>query len=262
MPKPFLPADFNAPDFYLAAMGRSGSTMVCNWLTLPPDQLVFVEPSFLDVRNTRLLRIQLTNFGMAPSAGEWDLQDPSATTRFERLMVPRLAGKRWGLKEVLCSEHRSVIDRLAPRRVLISVRNIFDVALSFFEKHRAQDNLHRFNDDWVSDYCLRESAGLLALQRRLRSQSVPFAVIRYEDFARSEAARKDLSAFLGWRGGGATDLHLDHFDRSFEVERHGGAVSPRLRGWAERNLGRAELNLAHSIEENCSEYQGAFGYAP
>jgi len=261
MPEPFLPPGTSRPDFYFAGMGRSGSTMVCNWLTRPPDQLVFIEPSFLDVGNTRLLRIQLANFGLAANDDEWDRQDASAAARFERLMAPRLSGRRWALKEVLSSEHGSAIDRLAPRRVLISVRNIFDVALSFFEKHRAQDNLHRFDDDWVADYCLQESAGLLALQRQLQSRSVPCAVIRYEDFTRSEESRNDLSAFLGWQGGGATDMHLDQFDRSFEVERHGGAVSARLRERSERNLGEDELALAHSIEERCSEYQRQFGYA-
>jgi len=261
MPEAFLPSGIDRPDFFLAAMGRSGSTMLCNWLTLPPDQLAFVEPSFLHARNTRLLRIQLANFGMGPSEAEWDQQDTSAAARFERLMAPRLAGRRWGLKEVLCSEHSSVIDRLVPRQVLISVRDILDVALSFFEKHRAQDNLHRFDDSWVNDYCLRETAGLVELQQQLQSQSVPYSIIRYEDFTQSEECRNQLSEFLGWRGGGATDMHLDHFDRSFEVDRHGAAISPRLRGRSERNLGKRELMLARSIAENCSEYQRTFGYA-
>ncbi len=261
MLEPFVPPHLNGPDFYLAAMGRSGSTMICNWLTLPPEQMVFVEPSFLAAQNTRLLRIQLANFGMAVSDWEWDLQDGSAAERFERIMAPRLRGRRWAWKEVLGSEHLAVIDQLAPPRVLISVRDILDVALSFFEKHRAQDNLHRFDDQWVVDYCERESAGLLALQRKLQARSIPHAVIRYEDFTRSEASRNDVCAFLGWQGGGAADMHLDQFDRSFEIERHGGDVSSRLRQPAQRHLGAAEQALAHSIAEKCSSYQSTFGYA-
>jgi hypothetical protein len=234
--------------------------MVCNWLTLAPEQLVFVEPSFLDVRNNRLLRIQLANFGMAPSDREWDEEDASAAARFRRLMAPRLTGRRWALKEVLCSEHNAAIDKLSPSRILISVRNIFEVAVSFFEKHRVQDNLHRFDDQWVADYCVRESRGLVALRRQLLGRSIPSSTVRYEDFTRSEAARHNVSGFLGWKGGGATDLHFDHFDRSFEVERHGEAVSSRLRTRAERNLGPDELALAHLIEERCTDYQREFGY--
>ena len=260
MPESFLSPDLNRPDFYLAAMGRSGSTMMCNWLTIPPDQLVFIEPSFLDLPNTRLLRIQLTNFGMAVSDTEWNMPDRSAAERFERLISPRLAGKSWGLKEVLCSQHRPVIAQMAPGRVVISVRHILDVALSFFEKHRAQDNLHRFSDDWVADYCLRESAGLIELQQQLQSSSIPMTAIRYEDFTQSEQARRDLACFLGWNGGGNTDMHLDHFERWFEVDRHGKGVSSRLRERGERELDASQLALAHSIEEKCAEYQRAFGY--
>jgi hypothetical protein len=261
MPDPFLSPNLNRPDFYLAAMGRSGSTMMCNWLTIPPDQLVFIEPSFLDLPNARLLRIQLANFGMAASDEEWDAPDQSAVERFERLIAPRLASKSWALKEVLCSQHRPVIDRLAPCRVLISVRNIFDVALSFFEKHRDQDNLHRFSDGWVADYCLRESAGLVELQQQLRFSTIPTAVIRYEDFTQSEAARRDMTDFLGWDGGGATDMHLNHFDRAFEVERHGSGVSSRIRECGKRELHPSAVALAHSIEQKCAEYQRAFGYS-
>jgi len=49
----------HSPDFYVAAIGRSGSTMLCNWLSRPPAQLVFVEPFFTRARNPELLRIQL-----------------------------------------------------------------------------------------------------------------------------------------------------------------------------------------------------------
>ncbi len=260
MAEPFLPKGTDRPDFYIAAMGRSGSTMLCNWLTAAPDHLVFVEPSFLRLPNTRLLSIQLDHFGIGPSEQEWSFQDQSADARFERLMAGRLAGKRWGVKEVLSSEHGASLDRLTPRRVLISVRNIGDVALSFFEKHRLQCNLDRFDDQWVVEYCLREAAGLVAFRGELETKSIPFMVVRYEDFTRSESYRQEVAQFLGWRGGGATDAHLDRFDRAFEVERHGTGVSPRNRPVAERMLGERERALADKIGQQCSEYQRAFGY--
>ena len=261
MARSFLPPGVAPPDFYLAAMGRSGSTMLCNWLTLPPDQLVFSEPSFLHPRNTRLLRIQLAGFGMVVPDEEWDGADPSGADRFRRIMGPRLAGKRWACKEVLCSEHFAVVEALAPGRVLISVRNIADVAMSFFEKHRAQDNLHRFSRGWVADYCVREAQGLVQLQQRLEAGSVPHTVIRYEDFVASDSSRGSLSAVLGWQGGGATDRHMNEYDRGFEVERHGASIGRQSRERGQRVLVDDELDLAHRIEEQCSDYQQAFGYS-
>jgi sulfotransferase family protein len=260
MGEPFLPEGAERPDFYIAAMGRSGSTMIANWLTSPPDRLVFVEPSFLSLPNTRLLRIQLEAFGLGPTGKEWCLEGENAASRFARLMAPRLAGRKWAVKEVLCTEHLKALDRLHPRLVLITVRNIVDVALSFFEKHRLQDNLTRFSDQWVVDYCTREAAGLVDLREELKRRSIPFQIVRYEDFTRSEDCRDRVATFLGWPGGGSTLANLDRFDRSFEADRHGSAVSPRNRRASEREVDESLVRLAEAIGRQCREYQHAFGY--
>ena len=260
MAERFLPPGVEGPDFYIAAMGRSGSTMIANWLTSSPTHLVFVEPSFLSLPNTRLLRIQLESLGIGPTDEEWNLQDASASSRFGRLMGPRLTGRKWAVKEVLCAEHFAALDKLGPRRVLITVRNIADVALSFFEKHRLQGNLDRFSDQWVVDYCAREAAGLVALRDELLRRSIPFEIVRYEDFTRSDGDRDRIAKFVGWCGGGATDAHLDRFDRSFEAERHGTSVSPTNRQAADRGIDPALHRLAATISDRCGEYQRAFGY--
>lgn len=248
------------PDFYIAAMGRSGSTALCNWLTSPPDEIVFAEPSFTRLRNPRLLPIQLEAFGIAATKEDLAHPDASPEKRFERLMVPRLAGKRWAFKEVLCEEHGRVLDMFAPARVLVTVRNIRDVALSFFEKHREQRNLDRFSDDWVEDYCVRESAGLVSFRNLLEVRGIPHYALRYEELARSHETQRSAASFVGWRGGGRVDSHLAEFGREFETLRHGSAFSGRLRVPNERALSFEIQQAADRISEKCSAYQQAFGY--
>ncbi len=261
MPDSFLGEGVSGPDFYIAAIGRSGSTLLSNWLTRPPDRLVFIEPFFLRTSNPRLLRIQLANFGLPVDDQDWSRGDTDAAQRFRRIMGPRLIGRRWAFKEVLCEEHFKILDAFAPPRVVITVRNIADVALSLFEKHRLQNNLDRFDDAWVSEYCLRESAGILEYQELLARRGIPFHVLRYEDLIRSDAARLGVADFVGWEGGGVIDSHLAQFDRGFEVERHGREVSGQARDRAERRLGARQLETADGIAERCSSYQSAFGYA-
>jgi len=257
----FLPPGVSPPDFYIAAIGRSGSTLLCNWLTHAPEQVVFMEPFFLRPMNSRLLRIQLEQIGMPVSAEEWEA-DPAedARTRFARLMGPRLAGRRWALKEVLAEEHERVLDALQPPKLIISVRDIVDVALSFFEKHRFQDNLDRFSDDWVVDYCIRESAALVRLHDEAARRGIPCLVVRYEKFTRDDETRTALERFVGWAGGGDVAAGLDGYGRSFEIDRHGEAISARVLAREERSLGGEQRHLAELIGDKCREYQDLFGY--
>jgi hypothetical protein len=257
----FLPAEVSPPDFYVAAMGRSGSTLLCNWLTRPPEQVVFMEPFFLRPKNSRLLRIQLEQIGMAATDQEWAADaSEDARARFARLMAPRLAGRRWALKEVLAEEHSRVIDELRPDKLVLCVRNIVDVALSFFEKHRLQDNLDRFSDDWVIAYCIRESAALVRLWHDAQQRGLPCHVLHYENFTRSDETRGALERFLRWDGGGDVAAGLDRYGRSFEVHRHGDAISARTLGREGRLLEDKQWRLAEFIGRKCREYQDMFGY--
>jgi hypothetical protein len=235
--------------------------MLCNWLARPPEQLVFVEPFFTRTSNPRLLRIQLADYGLPVEEKDWAFADATPEQRFTRLMKARLCGRRWAFKEVLCEEHFRVVDCFRPPRVLIMVRNIIDVALSLFEKHRLQCNLDKFDDEWVNNYCIRESAGLLEFRDLLHTRGIPFFVVRYEDFTRSKGAREEVERFVGWSPGEETSSHLASFDRGFEVDRHGRAVSDRLRQRFERKLGDVQQAAANEIGSHCRVYQGAFGYA-
>jgi len=260
MPESFLSPGIQPPDFYVAAMGRSGSTILCNWLARPPEQLVFIEPFFMRAQNPRLLRIQLADFGLAVGDSEWSFPDPNPQQRFRRLMAPRLEGRSWAFKEVLCEEHFRAVDSFAPKRVLITVRDIVDVALSFFEKHRLQRNLDRFSDDWVKDYCLREARGLLRFRDVLNSRGIPFLVVRYEDFTMSDQRREEVAGFVGWTPGGQAGSHLAKFDRLFELERHGSDISANARARHERELDAETHVAAREIGVESADYQAAFGY--
>ncbi|MDF8332099.1 hypothetical protein [Novosphingobium cyanobacteriorum] len=255
-----LPADLPRPDFHIAAMGRSGSTMIANWLTVPPGQVVLVEPFLFALRNPDMVRVQLEGLGLAPSDAEWTHPDATWQDRFARLFAPRLAGRRWALKEVLASEHARVLEAFAPPRVVVTVRDLRDIAASFFEKHRIQDNLHRFDHQWVHDYCLREAAEMVALCDRLEREGTPWRAVRYEDFTASAAERQALANFVGWQAGGDVTRHLDRLNRGFEAERHGSGISATRRAWADRDLLPQERALAEAIAAESPAYQSRFGY--
>lgn len=249
-----------APDFYIAAIGRSGSTMLSNWLSNPPGRIVFNEPFFLHPMNSRLLRTQLGNLGMAVTDQDWEKRDESEAERFSRLMGPRLRGRRWAAKEVLFEEHVAMTNSFSPPRVLITVRDIEDVALSFFDKHRQQHNLNRFSDHWVADYCVRESGGILAYLELLESRDIASLVVRYEDLIGSAGIQRTIADFTGWPGGGDIAANMADFGRGFEIGRHGPAMSGRATATTDRLLDPENRRSAARIAEGCASYQERFGY--
>jgi len=259
-----LPAPATAtlprPDFLIASMGRSGSTMIANWLTNPPGQIVLIEPFLFARANPAMLHRQFAELGMAATAEEWAFTDADWQARFQRLFAPRLAGRRWAVKEVLEEEHRKLLAAYGPRPVLITVRDIDAIAASFLEKHRLQGNRHRFDGDWVATYCRRETDAILALRSDLAEAGTPCRVVRYEDFVASAAERAAVAAFVGWEGDGDVARHFGHLGRSFEAERHGGAVSNSAPAITARGLDPDELSLVRAIADDCATYRTAFGY--
>lgn len=202
--------------------------MLANWLTTPPTHFVLHEPNLERERRTRLTVLQLE---------AWELS------------LDEVQARQWGVKEVEADKSAAFLERWRPERVVLCVRDMREVALSLFDKHRRQGNLDRYPDSWASDYCVREAAGLVALADRLEGDGPPARVARYEDFAREEAERAAIAAFVGWPGGGDERALLERIDRGFE----GGQRS-------ERELGAAEMALADAIADQCGAYQQRFGY--
>lgn len=211
-------------DFYIAALGRSGSTALANWLTTPPSHVVLHEPNLLGETPTRLLEIQLTEWGM---------------TREQAL-----AG-HWAAKEVQTELHHRMIDAFRPAKIVLCVRNIRDAALSLFEKHRLQDSLDRYSDDWAADYMLTEAEGLVRLAERLDREAVPWRVMRHEEFG--ERSLRALADWLGWPGGGDMARGFEAFGRAFEADR------ARVRG-----LPAEVTALATTIGQQCFAFEQRF----
>ncbi len=248
------------PDVYIAAIGRSGSTMLCNILTREPDQIMFVEPKFHAPPYRNILKPQLAQYGMEFDESEMAaIQDLPPDEVLETLLGAHLRSVKWGFKEVQCSEHRQVLDLFAPAHILVNVRHIFNVALSFIEKHRRQGNEDRFPLSWVREYCLRETQGLVEFCQELAQRGIAYRVVRYEDFMADPQERKALGEYLGWTYGGIPDRFLNDLNRGFEARRH-AMDGFRETPLADRGLSGQEIRYAREIEAQCAQYQAFFGY--
>ncbi len=167
---------------YIAALPRSGSTMLANLLTSPPQRWVLVEPGLHCPTPSPSLSFQYNRFLEASGAAP-----DEAVTTSPRLLVKRLGDllptlEFWGLKEV-GTDHPAVISYARPRKTIILVRDIRDALLSLLEKHSAPERRWEPQSQmsFLGDCC----AALIDLAR---DGSPDTRICRYEDLVSSEVA--------------------------------------------------------------------------
>ncbi|GJD76782.1 hypothetical protein [Methylobacterium goesingense] len=227
-------------DIYIAAIGRSGSTALANMMTFLPEQNVLVEPT-------------AHTFGF----NEWDIiKNPQDESKFLKYYLSLTnTSNKIGIKEVIPKSHKAIINILHPRIILILVRNIEDVYLSFTEKHIKQNSVSIFPSEWVEEYCIKSSEELLNIHKSYDN----VVIIRFEDFFWSIHERKRFIAKTGWNLEGSPFKNFTNYDRLYEVERN---VFPRDKSLSplERNIENIEQEKSKIIGTKCLTYQSFFGY--
>ena len=247
---------------YIAAMGRSGSTMVANMLTRPPSRCVLIEPWLPKGAQGPKLLEQLRRFGI-PTSDRCSLVPKSSSeadsqTSIERLLAELLRGvSHWGIKEVRPEMHFPTLPIVTPEKIIVQVRNIKDVALSLLEKHARRSD-ERYNLEWTHKYICTAASTLVKLRRSV--ENARLRVIRYEDFVISAAARQELEQWLQWPLDGDPGRNLDLFDRDYESERHGKSIGRSSVDRWKSESDPSKLTFANEMADCNREYQSEFCY--
>jgi hypothetical protein len=243
-------------DVLLFGMMRAGTTMLANLLTSPPDRLVLVEPGITrgDMGDHVFQQLQMA--GLPIDRRDWDAI-PDPVQRFERLVRPLIAGKNWGIKEVNTAGLADLLRLLPPRRVVLIVRDIRDIALSALEKVQLQ-NTPQYTYQVLTDRCIASANAIITLHQRFPEDRR--YVIRYEDLTQDAAARQRLADWLDWPLTGDPGQRLDLYSRSYEVARHGPAIGTASVGRHEGALDDRQSAFLSAIAKPLDFYQGYFDY--
>ena len=226
-----MPDQLRAPDLLIASHGRSGSTLLAALLTSPPHRIILNEPGIPRAVYGTHVRQQLQAAGLIPEARPAHLfdnppQHSDPTELATELLAPCLSQcQRWGIKEVNPDWIRASAATLAPRQILILVRDLAESAASLYLKNKREGEPR--SADWLIE---RFRTSLEALAELLESPAVPTRRVWYHQLVAAEAARDELADWLDWPLDGTPDRNFDIYNRAHESAAHAGRVSSRSVG--------------------------------
>jgi hypothetical protein len=242
-------------DLYIAAMGRSGSTFLCNAFTVPPDQIVIAEPRF-HARSIDHTWQELTHLVPGVTRAEVEKAVDGCTTTAE--YIERIQNrflrelKFWGVKEVEAAAHMEMIDLLRPRLVVVLVRDIEEVALSLVEKINRQQWQEKYDWRWIEEYVRTSAAALVEVAGRVESS----IVIKYDQLLDPETI-PSLACRIGVPATGDPSLRLMEAKREWEIERNAcrtaASISPQDRG-----VGAEDIKKARELRRRAEAYNECF----
>jgi hypothetical protein len=257
-------AECGLVDLLIVGPARSGTTMLANLLTSPPNRWVLVEPGITRGGMGEVVRQEAGLFGWKYERNVWHEQETSEE-RFARVLYGRLKQlDRWGVKEVNMHGIADLISTYRPRHIVISVRDIRACAISVRQKEDLQGTiagqaLVPKSDEWLQRRLLDGAEAALRLANE-PPQGSKVTVVRYEDFVASADARASLARTLDWPLDGDPSSTLDLFGRSYEVQRHGNNVGMSSVSRWRRETEPEMLAFAEGLAADAARYQAAFGY--
>lgn len=251
-------------DLLIVGPARSGTTMLANLLTSPPNRWVLVEPGITRGGMGEVMRQEAGLFGWHYERSVWHEQETSEE-RFTRLLHGRLKQlDRWGVKEVNMHGIPGLISTYRPPHIVVSVRDIRACAVSVRQKEDLQGTIAGQaivpkTDEWLQQRLLDGAEAALRLVKEPPPGS-KVTVVRYEDFVASAEARASLARTLDWPLEGDPSSTLGLFGRSYEVERHGNNIgTSSVSRWHEETAPEM-LTFADDVASEVADYQRQFGY--
>lgn len=251
----------------VAIMGpmRSGTTLVADLLTVRGRSLVFSEPNLLGEwhpQTPRLIHRLATEFGL-------EVQPPPAEgprrifEYFDRAILPELQGLDfWGVKYVDLYGWRQLFQRYPPKKLVLVVRDLREVALSAIElvermRLGFMGGAHMRDEAWVFARLAFTVHEMMALRR------LPHFAIRYEDLVEDPKARQRLADHVGLDELGTDRLNLTierDSRQKWESRKHGEGVTNKALGRFDREPAGPARALAERAWRLLGEYSVAFDY--
>lgn len=255
---------------FVFAMPRSGSTLLCDLLTVPRRGAILHEPMMLrrfgDGRERRIIQSLATHEISVDSAPEHFVRGNLARPWYDRHVIPKLSElEYWGVKEVFLEDADQLIREYTPDQLLLLWRDPRDVALSLLELMNR--SLMSFSDRktlkdeaWAME-CIREATGKLASI----AQHHPNLTIRYEDLMVSTEHQQAVLDYVGIEKFSDVTVSLSPTEsnaRTPEVQRHEERLSTKSLNRFKREPHGWRRTFAEVCHASVSHQASSAGYLP
>lgn len=246
---------------------RSGTTLVCDLLTVPPRSLVFNEPMLqAPWRKRRAAEIHGTAkaFGLAVGDSPPTEEDfGSLAGYFSQVLEPQLRDlELWGFKETFFYRCAETLELHRPDRLILCVRDLQDITLSSLDLITGSKLV------FTGTRLLRDEAWLLSrltydVRELLALRARPHLTLRYEELVGDGEALRRLARYVGLDRTGDGSLHREltlRGTRARELEKHGAGLSRRAVARHRSERDPRALALARHVARALPLYAETFGY--
>jgi len=253
------------PLTFIAAMPRSGSTMLAGLLTRPGRSVILSEPGFhrgLHENAEQFFEVAKVSIaGLARYRG----RPQRMLAAFRRKILPQIEKHypRVGVKECFLDDWQLYEQHFEQIRYVVLARDPRDVMLSVLEYGRRVPWHRKMWADKPDEYIAGRHNAVWQQQKQMLRSRGAFA-LRYEDMCTGTAWLGQLCDFLELEldepGNTSGVLLTSYAWRRWEVQRHGSGVSRRtVFRWKNEPQGEP-LRRALHVGRLMSEYCQYWGY--
>jgi hypothetical protein len=225
-------------DVVLAGVPKSGTSMLCNAMTVAGRSVVLYEPTRGGFRAERLCN-----------------QAASLGYHGRNILGWARKHEKWGVKEVVADPIRQAI-AWGPDHVVLLVRDLRHVALSTFETNQ--------RIPWDLDHrrhrLLETARAMMELHLTYRADQL--TVCHYEEFVSSPEYREGFRQRVNWptlEGDVARGLST-WLERPHEAGRHGGRITVNSVEYRRSAQVPEAQQFARDIMSACPLFNEMFGY--
>ena len=264
----YLPAIVTHPFIYIAALRRSGSTILSELLTDPPTSFIFREPNLgrrrFDTKPDDVELFRKYNIDLEAFAKRWSGWRKRWMIRgFREELMPQLAArfKQIGVKEIFNDHWRAYHRQFPQMKIIVLARDPRDLYLSIRERRRKGVNAAQ------GDVTPAEVSGHLnqqfALQRQML-ETCDCLPITYETLCSDPTAFDKVRAFV--QSPLATAGRAGRFNESNPVRQgeaaiHSGSITTnRVARW-QKEQDPAAISESHQAMALMPDYNKFWGYA-